>query len=104
MPPGATALDVLDMHKRRVADYLKANPGAQMVRVNNLEEISAQGNRQRMLKVAHRRAVGGITREELQALAKEKFPYVEQHAMTEMRRLVAEYDQANAKVSALQET
>lgn len=92
MPPDATAQQVLEKHRQRLKDYQQANPGVQMVRVNNLEEISTQGNRQRALKATHRRAIGGITRAELQALAKEKFPFVEQHVMAEMRRLIEEFD------------
>lgn len=92
MPPDATAQQILEKHRQRLKDYQQANLGVKVVRVNNLEEIATQGNRQRKLKVAHRRAIGGITRGELQALAKEKFPYVEQHVMAEMRRLIEQFD------------
>lgn len=92
LPAGTPAIEVLETHRKRVADYLKANSGSQTIRVSNLEQISAQENRQRLLKAAYRRSIGGLTKDELRAWAKDNFESVEAFTMGEMRRLIEEFD------------
>ncbi|MEO7099541.1 MAG: hypothetical protein ABI162_09290 [Luteolibacter sp.] len=94
MLPETRPRDLLEEHQRRVTQYKNTHDGVSVVRISDLKDIGLREMRQSVLKAQHRRAIGGISREELQDLTKAKFPYMEQTVMNEMNRLFAE--QANA--------
>lgn len=66
LPSGCTPLEVLEAHRRRLADYLAEHPEAEVRPVTTLEQALEMGHRMQDLKAEHRRSMGGIvTQEEL---------------------------------------
>ncbi|MEO5915047.1 MAG: hypothetical protein ABIS50_12505 [Luteolibacter sp.] len=90
MPQDTPPRDLLEEHRRRVAEYENSHAGASVVNVSDLNDIAMREGRQKVLKARYRRSIGGISREELQSLTKERFPHMEETVMKEMRRLLAE--------------
>lgn len=87
--PDSAPLAVLDIHRRRVAEYQGAHPGVTIRKMAGLSDIAASNERERQLKIAHRRAIDGISATELLKLTKDKYPFMKETVMTEMRRLIA---------------
>lgn len=66
LPSGCTPLEVLEAHRRRLADYLAEHPDVEVRRITTLEQAIDQAHRIGDLKAAHRRSLGGVvTQEEL---------------------------------------
>lgn len=66
LPSGCTPLEVLEAHRRRLADYLAEHPDVEVRRITTLEQVLDQAHRISDLKAEHRRSLGRIvTQEEL---------------------------------------
>lgn len=66
---GTPPLEVLQRHRQRVAEVLAANPNVTARVVRTHADMLASQHRQNALKAAYRGELGGITREELDALS-----------------------------------
>jgi hypothetical protein len=70
LPSGCTPLEVLEAHRRRLADYLAEHPEAEVRRITTLQQGIDMAHRLQDLKAEHRKAKGGIVdQEELVSMA-----------------------------------
>jgi len=64
LPSGCTPLEVLEIHRRRLADYLAEHPGVEVRRITTTEQALDMAHRMQDLKAEHRKSMGGITTQE----------------------------------------
>jgi hypothetical protein len=64
LPSGCTPMEVLEVHRRRLADYLAEHPDVEVRPITTAEQAIALGHRVQDMKVEHRRSLGGIVEEE----------------------------------------
>lgn len=66
LPSGCTPMEVLEIHRRRLADYLAEHPDVEVRPITTTDQAIALAHRIQDLKVEHRKSMGGIpTQEEL---------------------------------------
>jgi len=61
LPSGCTPLEVLEIHRRRLADYLAEHPEAEVRLITTMEQALDMAHRMHDLKAEHRKSMGGIT-------------------------------------------
>ncbi|MFZ6654086.1 hypothetical protein [Undibacterium sp. TJN19] len=97
--PDAALDDIWRIHQQCIVQFMQKYPGCEVRSIDNLDDIEQAALHTNQLKASHRRKFGGATRDELMALTKEKFPFVEAGIRSELARLMATQGDTAANAS-----
>ena len=74
LPSSTPLIEMLNLHRQRVAEYQKAHPQVLLEKVFTLRQLFASQNRMMALKSRSRRSLrGGITEEEIRRIAGDEY-------------------------------
>jgi hypothetical protein len=89
LPPDTPIPEIDRIHQQKMQEIMAATPGLQAEAAHNLADLTRRSEQANQYKANYRRAIGYVTTEELQALTKENYPYLETTIRAELARLVA---------------
>ncbi len=87
-PPGTSMEEMLESHKQRVSQYLRANSHIACIPIRSLANMLASQNREMAIRSAHRNGIrGAILPEEMDRIAGQRRHHIGRDALAKMQEL-----------------